>query len=62
MEHDDPKFIKLVGEVSKRIELLSTVSSMTFIPWMMRVFPRKLFNLDYFTEIVKSFNSYAQVE
>jgi len=62
MEHDDPKFIKIVGEVSKRIELATAMSPVTLFPWMIRVFPRKLFNLDFFTEIIKSFNSYAQVE
>ncbi len=62
MDHDDPKFIKLVREVSKRVDLVTGMSPLTAFPWMIRVFPIKIFNLDYFTDIAKSFNSYAQVE
>ena len=61
MKYDDPKFIKLVGEVNKKIELGSAVSPMSFIPWMVKVFPRRFFNLDFFTDVLNSFNVYAQV-
>ncbi len=61
MEYDDPKFIKLVGEVNKKLELGSSVGPMLLMPWMVRVFPKQFFNLDCFTEVLKSFNNYAQV-
>ncbi len=61
MEYGDPKFIKFTVELNKRLTLFSTMSPMAFIPWMLRVCPKKFFNLDNFTEIMKSFNSFAQV-
>lgn len=57
MDYDDPKFLKLLGEVKKAFKVGFTVNPMIFIPWI----PKTFFNLDYFTEIVNSFNNFSQV-
>ena len=62
MEYDDPKFIKLVGEVNKKIELGSKLSPSTFVPWMTNYLPSFLFNIKYLQECIVSFNNYAQVK
>jgi len=62
MAYDDPKFTKLVVEVSKRIELGSTVNPIVLFPWTLRVLPKRFLNLDYLIEITKSFNNFAQVK
>ncbi len=62
MDYDDPKFIKLVGEVNKKIELGTGANNpLFFFPWIMRLIPQSFLKLESLIEIINSFNSYAQV-
>ncbi len=63
MEYDDPKFIKLVDEVNKKIELGAGVNNpLFFFPWIMRLIPQSFLKLERLMEIINSFNNYAQVK
>ena len=61
MEYDDLKFVKLVNELNKRIELLSKFGPISFVPWMAKLLPEKLLGFDVVRELVDSLLDYLKV-
>ena len=61
MEYDDLKFVKLVNELNKRIELLSKFGPISFVPWMAKLLPERLLGLDVIKEIINNLLDYLKV-
>ncbi len=61
MEYDDPKFIKMVNDLNKRIELLSSFGPVTFIPWLTKIFPDSMTGIEVIKKELKSFMDYLEV-
>ena len=61
LEYDDPKFVALVKDVNKTIQVGSSFGPLAFIPWMAKLLPSSFLGTSAITDTIDSFSDYAKV-
>lgn len=62
MEYDDPMFVALVKDLNKTIQVGSSFGPLAFMPWLAKVLPGWILDLNTVTDTIGSLCNYAKVK